>query len=174
MRCEKCGYEGKNKKIIVQDKEISLCSVCIKFAPSSPKDLEEYIKEKVDWKQLETFRKYSENRNLLGMQAKAKQGKIMSRPPFGYKIVNKELVINEEEKLKVEEIFRTFAETNISLNKLAKKFNFSVNGIKKILKNFTYIGKIKFKGQVIPGNQPSIISPDLFNKVQNKLEKLGI
>jgi len=59
----------------------------------------------------------------------------------------------------------------MSLNKLAKKYNFSVNGIKKILKNFTYIGKVKFSGQIIDGEHEPIISPTLFNKVQNKLEE---
>ncbi len=164
-KCEKCGYEltGKN----------NLCSVCSRFAPSDPSQLKEYVKEKLNWKLLETFRKFG-NKNIKRMEDKAREGKIMSRAPFGYKIESKQLVKNNENNLKVEEIFRTFLEQDVSLNQLAKQFGFSVNGLKKILRNFTYIGKIKFKGQIIEGKHKAIITPELFNKVQNKLEKLGI
>lgn len=57
---------------------------------------------------------------------------------------------------------------------LAKKHGLSVNGLKKVLKNFTYLGKIKFNNQVNEGTHKPIISSTLFNHVQNKLERLGI
>jgi len=168
-KCEKCGYESENNKRI--DKGIFLCSVCSKFIPES--SLKQYLGEKVDYNLLETFRKAT-NKNIKGMESKAREGKIMSRAPYGYKIENKHLISDSENSLKVEEIFRTFLETNQSLNFLSREFGFSVNGLKKILRNFTYIGKIKFQGQVIQGKHDSIISSELFNKVQNKLEKLNI
>jgi hypothetical protein len=58
----------------------------------------------------------------------------------------------------------------MSLNKIAQLHNMSVNGIKKILKNFTYIGKIKFDNQILQGNHPAIIPTELFNDVQRKFE----
>ena len=70
------------------------------------------------------------------------------------------------------DIFEEFLEKDITLNKLAKKHNLSVNGLKKILSNFTYIGKIKFNNEIHEGNHKAIISPILFNKVQDKLEKI--
>lgn len=167
-KCEKCGYESEENRLI--DK-ICLCSVCSKFAPSS--NLAAYVKEKIDGKLLETFRKAS-NRNIEGMQKKAQEGRVMSRAPFGYKIESKQLIPDEQNKLLIEEIFRTFLESDMSLNQLAKKYNFSVNGLKKILKNFTYIGKVKFSGQIIQGKHQPLITTELFNKVQLKLEKLGI
>src|SRR3989344_7176684 len=172
--CEKCSYESEeNKSIKLEDKEIYLCSICKQFAPSN--NLQEYLQEKIDWKVLESFRKFQDRTKLkIGMQEKAKQGKIMSRAPHGYKLVNKELVLDEEKKLIVEEIFRTFLEQDISLNQLAKKFNLSVNGLKKILRNFTYMGKTKFAGQISQGKHQPLISSELFNKVQTKLEKLNI
>ena len=107
----------------------------------------------------------------LGMIKKASQGNHMSRTPFGYKWENKKLIpaLNFSE---VEEIFEEFLQEDIGLAKLAKKRNFSVNGLKKILKNFAYIGKIKFNGQIHDGNHKPIISSILFNKVQDKLERL--
>ena len=108
-----------------------------------------------------------------GMVAKALQGQLMSRAPFGYKIENKKLV-PAENYLEVEEIFEEFLNEKISLTKLAAKHKFSVNGLKKILKNFTYLGKIKFNNQIHDGNHEAIISSTLFNHVQNKLDRLKI
>jgi hypothetical protein len=175
MKCEKCDFESEqNKKLPGTD--IILCSICSHFCPSPDSEkFPEYISEKTDWKSLESFRKFQEqDKNLSGMKKKASQGKIMSRAAFGYKIENKELLPNDEKRLIVQEIFHTFLNTDISLNQLAKKHGFSVNGLKKILKNFTYIGKVKFSGQIMQGKHEPIISPELFNKVQNKLESLGI
>ena len=164
MKCSKCGYEsGENKKI----EEFYLCSICKLFSPSD--NIQEYLKEKLDWRALESFRKFGK-KNLAGMQDKAKQGNVMSRAAFGYKIINKELIIDEESKLQAEKIFLDFLNETISLNQLAKRHGFSVNGIKKILKNFTYLGKVKFDGNISQGKHLSIISPEMFNKVQNKLE----
>jgi len=108
-----------------------------------------------------------------GMINKASKGNLMSRPAFGYKIENNKLIPaqNSEE---VREIFEEFLNEKIPLSQLAKKHNLSVNGLKKILTNFTYIGKIKFNNQIHDGNHEPIISSTLFNHVQNKLEKLGI
>ena len=108
-----------------------------------------------------------------GMIKKASTGNLMSRPAFGYRIENNKLIPaqNSEE---VREIFEEFLNEKISLTHLAKKHNFSVNGLKKILTNFTYIGKIKFSNQIHDGNHEPLISSTLFNHVQNKLEKLGI
>ncbi|GBE20357.1 MAG TPA: hypothetical protein ENG87_01145 [Candidatus Pacearchaeota archaeon] len=108
-----------------------------------------------------------------GMMQKASKGNIMTRPAFGYKLENSKLIPAENFR-EVEEIFEEFLTTNISLTQLSKKHNFSVNGLKKILKNFTYIGKIKFNNQIHEGNHQPIISSTLFNHVQNKLEKIGI
>ena len=131
-------------------------------------------------KEIEELKSKLENQSVLrgktqkeGMVKRASQGGLMSRSPFGYKIENKKLVPAEIHK-EIEEIFEEFLNQNISLRNLAKKHNLSVNGLKKILKNFTYIGKIKFNNQVHNGNHQAIISSTLFNHVQNKLERLGI
>jgi hypothetical protein len=173
-KCRKCGYESKDNRKI-KEKEIYLCSICKKFVPSDDK-LEEYLKEKIDWKSLEGFRRFSEkeNKNIFGMKKKAEQGQIVSRAAFGYSIIDKKLISDPEKSLIVQKIFTDFLNENISLSHLAGRHGFSVNGLKKILRNFTYIGKVKFNGQVLQGNHQAIISPELFNKVQNKLESLGI
>ncbi len=114
----------------------------------------------------------SENQKK-GMGDKASKGRVMSRAPFGYVIEDKKL-IPAQNYVEIEEIFQDFLNNNISLHQLSEKHHLSVNGLKKILKNFTYIGKVKFNNQIHNGNHQPIISTTLFNHVQNKLEKLGI
>lgn len=171
--CSKCGYSSdKNSRLF----GLLLCDFCSYFAPSSKEDFFNYISEKVNCEEIETFRKEDKLRNSRqkkGMVKKAKEGKVMTRAPFGYRILNNSLIKAENFKV-VENIFLEFQNNKISLNKLAKKYGFSVNGIKKILRNFTYIGKIKFDGEVHDGIHEPILSSTLFNHVQDKLERLGI
>lgn len=107
------------------------------------------------------------------MIKKASQGNLMSRAPFGYDIIDGKLIPAQNFR-EVEEIFEEFLNNNFSLRNLAEKHKLSVNGLKKILKNFTYIGKIKFNNQIHEGSHQPIVSSTLFNHVQNKLERLGI
>ncbi len=136
-------------------------------------DLERLKKENEELKaEIERLKSYGINRKN-SMMSKASQGNLMARPPFGYKIENGKLTPAENSK-EVEDIFEEFTNQEISLRKLAEKHALSVNGLKKILKNFTYIGKIKFNNQIHEGNHQPIISSTLFNHVQNKLESLGV
>jgi DNA invertase Pin-like site-specific DNA recombinase len=108
-----------------------------------------------------------------GMEKKAKEGSVTSRAAFGYKIVEGNLIPAQNYEV-VENLFLDFKNNKISLNQLAKKYGFTINGIKKILTNFTYIGKVKFNGELHEGKHKPLISPMLFNQVQDKLERSGI
>ena len=173
MECVKCGYKSSNNR---KKRNIILCHICYKFSPDDKEQFKNYTEEKIDSSALESFRKHmisSGERQKKGMIKKAIKGQLMSRAPFGYKIENKKLVPAENYK-EVEEIFEEFLHNNISLRQLAAKHKLSVNGLKKILRNFTYIGKIKFNNEIYESNHKSLISLTLFNYVQDKLEKLGI
>ena len=130
-------------------------------------------------KENEELKKEIERLNSLkinqkqGMTKRASQGNLVSRVPFGYMLQEGKLTPAQNFK-EIEEIFGEFLNTNISLTQLSKKHNLSVNGLKKILKNFTYIGKIKFNNEIYQGTHQPLISSTLFNHVQDKLEKLGI
>src|SRR3989344_7073407 len=112
-------------------------------------------------------------RTKFSMDQKVKDGHPITRSPFGYKMIDKKLIPGEH-SYQVQEIFQDFLNQNISLTQLAKKYGFSVNGLKKILMNQTYLGKVKFGGQLHQGTHQQLISSTLFNHVQNKLESLGI
>jgi len=107
-----------------------------------------------------------------GMIKKVSEGRHMSRAPFGYEWNLKEKILIPAQYFReVEEIFEEFLQQDINLSKLAKKHNLSVNGLKKILRNFVYVGKVKFDGQIHEGKHTSLISTILFNHVQDKLDK---
>lgn len=176
FKCKKCNYYsplGSGLEVNTRFNCV-LCSVCNTFAPQELAKFNQYVNEKIGWQELDTFRKFGTNRgshlpHKNGMIFKAKEGMLMARPAFGYDVVDGKLIINSENSEVVREIFNLFLE-GLSLNQISKRYNISVNGIKKILKNFTYIGKIKFNSQIHQGNHQSIISPELFNKVQLRFD----
>lgn len=185
--CQKCGFKNLQKegleihhinpKIFNGLNEIknltTLCSICHKYAPDNEKDFKNYLSEKIEGKLLETFRKsnYSlSQKTKTGMDNSFKIGKHITKAPFGYKLINKQLVIDEESSRKIKQIFEEFLKTEISLTQLAKKNNFTTAGIKKLLQNTTYIGKVKFAKKETEGQHESIVDKQLFEQVQEKLK----
>ena len=109
------------------------------------------------------------DRTSFGMERKAKEGGFITKAPFGYKLVNKQLLIDEESSGKVKQIFEEFLTSEISLTQLAKKNGFTTAGIKKLLQNTTYIGKVKFANKETDGQHEPILDQQLFKQVQEKL-----
>ena len=168
MVCEKCGYGSPNESKIFS---VPLCNICKQFAPKTIEDFKSYLLEKVDWKYLDTFRRYSQSsrqNQKEGMRYRAEAGKIVTRPPLGYKISKENLVANENAS-KVHTLFVEFLKEDTSLNKLSRKFQISINGIKKILTNRTYLGEIKFDKKIYKSSHKPLISPETFYAVQRKL-----
>ena len=142
----------------------------LSFLKKENSDLKKHIEELKQ--KLEKLSNRGENQKK-GMITKAVKGHVMSRAPFGY-CLEDGILIPAENFREVEEIFEEFLNQNVSLRQIAEKHKLSVNGLKKILKNFTYIGKTKFNNQIFDGKHEPIISSTLFNHVQNKLERLGV
>ena len=96
--------------------------------------------------------------------------------PYGYKNVDKKLVINEKEAECVREIFKTFIETQ-SLAETRRQINqkyqtragkkFSKGSIDNILRNPIYYGEISYKGNLYDGIHKPIISEAIFLKAQS-------
>lgn len=176
FKCKKCSYysplgEGLS---IIKGFDAVLCSICNSFAPSDSEDFKKYLEETVEWQNLETFRRFGANKishssQKQGMIQGSHEGKLMSRPPFGYKVKNGNLLPHEEDSENVRLIFEEFSKGK-SLNQISKTYNISVNGIKKILKNFAYLGKVNFNNQISQGSHKPLISAELFNDVQRKFE----
>jgi hypothetical protein len=108
-----------------------------------------------------------------GMLKRSAEGRHMSRAPLGYDWNLKEkLLVPSQSFREIEEIFEEFLQPDINLSKLAAKHNLSVNGLKKVLRNFAYVGKVKFDGQIHEGKHIPLVSTTLFNHVQDKLDKI--
>jgi len=109
--------------------------------------------------------------------------------PLGYDTKDRQITVNEPEAEAVRTIFRRYLDLG-SLNLLMAdlrrrgvvtkrrtlKTGKSVGGIPftrgplaHLLRNRFYIGEVKFKGEILPGEQPAIIERDLFETVQAKL-----
>lgn len=110
------------------------------------------------------------DRTKFGMERKAKEGGFITKAPKGYKLLNKQLLVDGEESAKVKAIFDEFLSSNISLTQLAKKHGMTTAGLIKLLKNTTYLGKVKFANQETDGQHEPIIDKQLFEQVQGKLK----
>jgi len=108
------------------------------------------------------------DRTKFGMERKAKEGGFITKAPRGYKLVNKQLIADEG-STEIKDIFEEFLKSDISLTQLAKKNNLTTSGVKKLLQNTTYIGKVKFSNQETQGHHASLVEKELFDKVQEKL-----
>ena len=100
----------------------------------------------------------------LAFDKKISSGEVLNRAPLGYFYQNKKLLINEEEAKKVKEIFEMWI-SGISYKEISQKFNIPASTLYEIIKNPTYIGKIRYKNQLYKGNHKPIIDEELFNKL---------
>ena len=113
------------------------------------------------------------DRTKFGMERKANEGGFITKAPKGYIIVNKKLISDKEKTKEVNQIYQNFLDSDISLTQLAKKYNMTTSGIKKLLQNTTYLGKVKFAKVESEGDHDAIITDELFNKVKRKLKEKG-
>lgn len=113
------------------------------------------------------------DRTKFGMERKAKEGGFITKAPKGYKLMDKQLLIDEEQAEDVKKIYNGFLNNEISLTQLGKKFNMTTAGVKKLLQNTTYLGKVKFANNESNGNHDPLLDKQLFKQVQNKLKEKG-
>lgn len=114
------------------------------------------------------------------MKFYASQGYHLFPAPLGYDLRDKILYPNEQAET-VRQIFTDFV-NGYSFNKLRDKYNLSVPGIKALLSNMTYLGKIRFgfegknastgkrvtnlPGEVFEGKHEAIIDLEIFELAQ--------
>jgi hypothetical protein len=126
--------------------------------------------------------------------ASKKKGLWMGgRPPLGYDVVQRKLVVNEPEAALVQRIFREFV-TLRSCTHLATHLNaeghttkawtsqagkihpggpFDMKLLQALLRNRLYRGELSHQGQWYPGQHQAIIEPDLWTQVQAVFEESG-
>ena len=103
--------------------------------------------------------------------------------PLGYLLDKKaqKLVIDPVTAPLVVEIFEKYADGK-TVRSIVEDFNarglrtkkgqlFNINSFSSLLKNRKYIGEYRYQDVVIEGGVPAIIPEDLFNRVQERMEK---
>jgi len=110
------------------------------------------------------------DRTKFGMERKAKEGGFITKAPKGYKLIDKKLIIDNEQSEQVKKIFEDFLNNEISLTQLGKKYGLTTSGIKKLLQNTTYLGKVKFANKESEGQHDSLLDKELFDNVQEKMK----
>lgn len=105
----------------------------------------------------------------------ARQGRWTGGPaPLGYRLVEKELIVNDEEKVIVKEIFRLFL-AGMSREAIADRFGFERKKVIRILKNEAYIGKVKYRQQQkIDKKVVTNKEYELFDGIHEPIIDLGI
>ncbi len=189
--CQKCGFQDLSSEELelhhirprvlggedFEENLVTLCFICHNYAPDSEEEFKSYINEKIDGKILNTFRKAffsTTKKTKRGMINKFNQGIHITKAPKGYKMIDKKLVPYPEQEREVKQIFNEFLNLDISLTKLAKKYNMTTAGIKKLLINTTYLGRVKFAKKESEGQHEPIIDKNLFEQIQNKLKNKGV
>ncbi len=96
----------------------------------------------------EELKKYREKRNQ-GIERRLGQQKIMSRVPMGYKVENGRMIVDEEIRQKIEELFAMLHNDNIEMSTISTKFNISRSTLAYMRRNPIYTtGEYYWKGKV--------------------------
>jgi len=87
--------------------------------------------------------------------------------PFGYKVENKKLVIDEAAAGHVRAIYQDHI-SGVSVAQSAKAAGISKSRLFSVLRNPVYAGKIRYAGSLWQGNHPAIISEETYHLAQGK------
>ena len=104
-------------------------------------------------------------RVIFGMDKKAKDGHAQYKAPYGYTHKNGNLVILENEAREIRNIFAAYLSME-STTKVARIFDMQRSHVHRILTNQTYLGKVKWKGEIIEGGHEAIVDRETFERVQ--------
>ncbi len=115
-----------------------------------------------------------------GLHESRTKGHIIGSVPFGYVKENKKLKINEEESEILKQIFNDYVsgKTILQISRDFEKENITNKGskflpqtIRRMLKRKMYTGLYELNGKQYNNIYPQIISIDLFNKANARLDK---
>ncbi len=105
-----------------------------------------------------------------GREKAKSNSRFMNRPPFGYNVVGKEVVVDAESSENVRNIFEDYY-NNVPIKRIARNLNKSPGSIRYILRNEFYAD------EELNGKHDVIIKKEKFERAQIKLKisrELGI
>ncbi len=101
---------------------------------------------------------------IKSMDKKAHDGYAQYKAPFGYGYIDGKLVVNEDEAITIKDIYKAYIREKSTL-RVSRIFNLPRSLIYRILTNETYLGKVKWRNEIIDGEHQLIIDKDSFDKV---------
>ena len=120
----------------------------------------------------------------MGRVGRVKKGKwhTTGKPPIGYDYVDGELIVNNSEAEQIRLIFRKFLAGESFHAISAYMHEHYVNkysswahpsGIRDVILDPVYIGKVRFDGEFYDGLHAPIIDRDTFDKAQERYERIS-
>ena len=116
------------------------------------------------------------------MRRKAVRGEVLGRPPYGYRVGPRHrLDLIPEEAVVVRYIYRLYLQEGMGIRRIAGQLNeeaiptrrggkWSMISVRDLLRNRAYLGTYTRFGVKVPGSHPSLVSPDDFRRVQERLQ----
>ncbi|MCL2220844.1 MAG: recombinase family protein [Oscillospiraceae bacterium] len=126
----------------------------------------------------------SENVKRGQRESIRKGSHLGSKPPYGFKSVKDgdkmRLVADDEKAPIIKYVFEQYA-SGVPKKKIMEELNFrgisnyngkpfTITSMQNALRNTKYVGRYMFNGEVIEGACDAIVSEDLFNAVQERLD----
>ncbi|MBQ9482095.1 MAG: recombinase family protein [Clostridia bacterium] len=169
-------YEMAIHKKTLKDNGIKLVSATENI-PDTPEGiiLESLLEGMAEYYSAELSQKVKRGMN----ESRAKGNFTGGLTPYGYKVINKKIYIDEDRAKVVRFIYEKYA-NNALVKDIIEELNkkgiinaygkpFPQNSILKILKNEEYIGIFRHGNEVYTNRYPPIIPVDLFEKVQIRI-----
>src|SRR3989344_9162310 len=103
----------------------------------------------------------------LAFGKKIDSGEVLNRAPLGYYYNGGKLTIQPDEAAKVREIFQMWA-AGVNYKEIAAQFSLPTSTLYDLIKNPTYIGKVRYRGKLFKGSHQPLIEDELFFKVNKK------
>jgi site-specific DNA recombinase len=183
---------------VFHDQDVSFVSISESFDTNTPSGR---LTLQVLGAVAEFERERIRERVFENMYHAANQGKWLTQSPYGYKLENKELIIDENEEKIVKKVFHFYLNEGIGFRGIAKKLNedgipskqnkeWSIRSIKLMLTNPVYKGtlvwnridsgkkkrqlKEKEEWVILEDALPVIIDKDMWERVQIKMNSKQI
>jgi site-specific DNA recombinase len=121
-------------------------------------------------------------RTYMGMRQKVESGSGLAgfNAPFGYRFDNRKLEVAQEEAETVRSVFSAYSEGrtlrwiawNLNRGSIRTKRgrDWTIWSISRMLHNPIYSGFIRWDGLIMPSDHKPIVSGEVFNRVQAKME----
>ncbi len=106
----------------------------------------------------------------LSFEKKLSSKEFINRPPLGYRVSKKKLIINNQEAQIVRKAF-SMRVRGINYKDICKELRIPTSTFYHIIKNPTYIGYISYKNLLIKGNFPPLITRETFFKAHDNNKK---